>query len=82
MKTILVLLMISTLGMANDSQWIQYKKACQKSGGKAYQVKSNKFECKKKNHAKDEDNHKISKKKTVEGPKFKDGISAMMSAEF
>lgn len=82
MKVILVLFMISTLGMANDSQWTQYKKECQKSGGKAYKLKTNTFKCKMYNRVKHVGNHEIIKKKTIEGPKFKDGISAFITADF
>jgi len=81
MKIILVLFLIGTLGMA-DSQWRQYKNECQKSGGKAYKVKNNKFECKMHKQAKYMKNQKTIQKKKIKGPEFKDGITAMISASF
>ncbi len=82
MKTILVLLMVSVLGLADNSQWAEYKKSCEKTGGKAYKVKADRFECKKQNRAKHVDANKVNKKKTVEGAKYREGIDPMISAKF
>ena len=81
MKIILVLFLIGTLGMAG-SQWEHYKKECQKSGGKAYKIKNDRFECKIHKQAKYMKNQKIIQKKEMKDPGDDKGISAMITATF
>ena len=82
MKSILILLTICTLSMAESShlQWMNYKKECQKTGGKAYKTQMNTFKCRSNKQSKYV--KKKAKKTKISGPEFKDGISAFITASF